>query len=155
MKIAAALALLIATSAISVEAYGLNRGPHSYAQGVTPGSGLTVGSREFDRRYKAYRIMKATGYSLLGSGFGIVIAGVGLVEASAFGPVGMAGFIAIGVGLVHFIASAFLLGLSRTLDTILVPPKNAIQARPTPTRSKSVYGVKPSCCLARKAIFFN
>ena len=95
MKIAAALALLIATSAISVEAYGLNRGPHSYAQGVTPGSGLTVGSREFDRRYKAYRIMKATGYSLLGSGFGIVIAGIGLVEASAFGPVGMAGFIAI------------------------------------------------------------
>ena len=51
------------------------------------------------------------GYGLLGSGFGVAIAGATLIEIDSFGKLGRGGFISAGMGICILIAGMFVLGL--------------------------------------------
>ncbi len=76
-----------------------------------------------EKEYKRNKIMQTTGYSMLGTSAVLIITGAAMVEGSPYGPVSTAGMILLGVGLGHFIVSAFLLGFSKTvIEQPLLPP---------------------------------
>jgi hypothetical protein len=72
--------------------------------------------------YKRNRIMQTTGLSLLGASALMILAGAAIVEAAPWGPVSKAGISFIGIGLAHFITSAFLLGFSKAVVIQELPP---------------------------------
>lgn len=66
---------------------------------------------EFDVE-KNYNMQRG-GYVLLGTGFAAIIAGVALIEVDPWGPIGLGGFVTVGVGISLWTAAGFLLGFSR------------------------------------------
>ena len=71
--------------------------------------------------------MQVTGYALLGASAVLTITGAALTEASPWGPVARAGIISFGVGLVHFVSAAFLLGFSKVVIRQELPPVRPVQ----------------------------
>ena len=83
---------------------------------------------EYHREYKKYRLMQVMGQSMLAASFAFEIIGTIMIEAASFGAVGWSGFALVGVGLVHFVSSAFLLGFSKPAHH-LSPPPNIYERR--------------------------
>ena len=82
---------------------------------------------DLDKEYKRNRIMQVMGYAILAASVVLSFTGAALVEASPWGPVSKAGFICVGVGLGHFITSAFLLGFSRVIIRQELPPTRPLR----------------------------
>ena len=77
---------------------------------------------DVDKEYKRNRIMQVMGYAMLAVSAVLSITGAALVEAAPWGPVSKVGIICVGMGLGHFITSAFLLGFSRVIIRQELPP---------------------------------
>ncbi len=126
MRITAFMAAIAVTFAIAFEANAEEGPPKASASDKGPviiiDNGGDMAQLIFEKRYRAYQWMKGTGVGLFASSFVFIFTGVGMIEGSPYGPVGSVGLAMLGVGLVHFIASVFLLGFSRTLDTVPAAP---------------------------------
>jgi hypothetical protein len=77
--------------------------------------------------YKRNRIMQTTGFSLLGTAVVLILAGASIIESAPWGTWSQVGISFVGVGLAHFITSAFLLGFSRAVVIQELPPVRQVQ----------------------------
>lgn len=73
-------------------------------------------------------MMQRAGYALLGTGLGVIIAGVALIEVDPWGPVGMGGFVGVGVGISFWTAAGFILGFSRPVHGEMPEEKRTLTA---------------------------
>jgi hypothetical protein len=79
---------------------------------ATPGQ-LTEAEVQFLLEYEDYQTTRRAGFGLFGSGFGLTLVGIALTVIDPYGPLGLAGFITVGGGVVIQSSGMFVLGLSR------------------------------------------
>ncbi len=88
---------------------------------------VTLGRPDILENYKRNRIMQTTGLSMLGTSVLLILAGAAIIEAAPWGSLSRVGISFIGVGLGHFITSAFLLGFSRPIVVQELPAERPAQ----------------------------
>jgi hypothetical protein len=91
-----------------------------------PASSLQQGT---DDEYFSNKLRQNWGHALLGSGLGVTLAGITLIEIDSWGNIGKAGFISVGAGLGISIIGMFFLGFSRPVHGL--QPSRRISASPT------------------------
>ncbi len=88
--------------------------------------------RIIDEDYLDNKWKQSLGYSLLGSGLGIVVIGAVLTAVDSWGDIGKAGFISIGAGLGISFVGMFFLGFSRPVHD-LKPSRHTASFSAAPT----------------------
>ena len=97
---------------------------------LQPDPPYTTHSLEVYRHeYEKNRRLQVMGKSMLAASFAMELAGAIVIEAVDWGPVGWSAFGVVGAGIAHFIASAFMLGLSKPPHH-LAPPRRDIAREP-------------------------
>ena len=84
---------------------------------------------EMMRDYYSNLTRQKWGHALLGSGLGVTLVGITLIEIDSWGSLGKAGFISVGGGIGVSVIGMFLLGFSRPVQEL--QPSRKLIAGPT------------------------
>ena len=135
-SIVSALLFSIATNIVYASDI-THEGPPATGAAALRSPEMAAPTFDLDKEYKRNRIMQVMGYAMLAVSTVLSITGAGLVEAAPWGPVSKTGIICVGVGLGHFITSAFLLGFSRVIIRQELPPTRPLRVIRKTSRARS------------------
>jgi hypothetical protein len=127
MRISLVVSIIFALCSVSKGALCLDISPTGSAADEAIAQTLIFDPPVLDKEYKRNRLMQTMGYSLLGASAAMIITGAAMIEAAPWGPRSRAGIIFVSTGMVHFIASAFLLGFSKTILRQELPPVRPVR----------------------------